>query len=281
MNDVTFLELPAWSAGPRPVLDEIVAALRAVGVEAVQARNPEPYLTAGFRASSMGRILQPQDADTVARSGADLGLDSTTIHLGDGLETDAEADRLTAATLEAAARHGHPLHIEIHRATLTQDMRRTLSITELFPDVRFTADLSHWYTGLEMTYGDFGAKLDRLAPVFERVRMIHGRIGDPGCMQVGMSVDPDRDAIRDFREMWRRCCRGFLDHARPGDILPFATELLPATVMWQGRRAPLYYARLVTGPDGELREESDRWTDAERIWEVAETAFNAAAAGRT
>ncbi|MBI1196943.1 MAG: hypothetical protein GC203_03695 [Phenylobacterium sp.] len=273
MNYVTFVELPAWSTGPGPGLEEIVAALRAAKVEAVQARDPRPYLAAGFRATGMGRILAPQDADAVARAGAELGLDATTVHLGDGLETDAEADRLAGAMLEAGARHGHALHLELHRATLAQDMRRTLSLIERFPELRFTADLSHWYTGLEMTYGDFTGKLDRLGPVFERVRMIHGRIGDPSCMQVGMSVDPDRRAIGHFREMWRRCCRGFLDGAGPGDVLPFAAELLPNAVTIQGTRVPLDYARLAPGPDGELREESDRWADAERLWEIASEAF--------
>ncbi|MBL8773304.1 MAG: hypothetical protein JNK30_18115 [Phenylobacterium sp.] len=278
MNYVTFLELPAWSVGPGPQPDEVIAALRAANVEGVQARDPAPYLAAGFRATGIGRILSPADAEPIARRGAELGLDATTIHLGDGLETDADADRLLGAMLEAAARHGHPMHLETHRATLAQDMRRTLSLVERFPEVRFTADLSHWYTGLEMTYGDFDAKLARLGPVFERVRMIHGRIGDPGCFQVGMSVDPQREAIRHFRQMWRQCCLGFLQGAAPGDVLPFAAELLPAAVMWQGRRAPLYYARLATGPDGELREESDRWSDAERLWEIASDAFDEALA---
>lgn len=273
MNYVTFLELPAWSAGPGRDRVEVLAALRAAGIEAVQARDPAPYMEAGFRVTGMGHILQPKDADEVGRRGAELGLEATTVHLGDGLETDVEADRLMGAVLEAAERHGHPLHVETHRATLAQDMRRTLSLIERFPQVRLTADLSHWYTGLEMTYGDFEAKLDRLGPVFERVRMVHGRIGDPGCMQVGMSVAPHRLAIGHFREMWRRCCTGFLAGAGPGDVLPFAAELLPNAVTWQGTRVPLDYARLVPGRDGELREESDRWIDAERLWEIAAGAF--------
>ncbi|MDZ4371454.1 MAG: hypothetical protein U1C74_08555 [Phenylobacterium sp.] len=280
MNYVTFLALPAWSQGPGSGHADILDALRAAHIEALQAREPEPFQSAGFGVTGMGRIVAIEDAEAVARRGAELGFQATTVHLGDGLETDAEADRLMAATLEASHRHGHPLHVEIHRATLTQDMRRTLSLTERFPDVRFTADLSHWYTGLEMTYGDFMAKLDRLAPVFERVRMIHGRIGDSGCMQVGMSVAPDREAIGHFREMWRRCCAGFLVGARPGDVLPFAAELLPNAVMWQGQRAALNYARLVPGPDGALREESDRWRDAERLWDIASEAFTAALAAR-
>jgi hypothetical protein len=278
MNDVTFLGLPAWSAGPGPGLPQIIDALRAAGVEAVQSRAPQPFLEAGFRATGLARVMTAGDADVFAQRGAELGLDFTTVQLGDGLESVADGERLVGDLLEAAVRRGHALHLETHRGTITQDMRRTLDLVARFPDLRFTADLSHWYTGLEMTFGDFAGKLDRLSPVFARVRSIHGRIGDSGCIQVGMSVDPDREAITHFSEMWRRCCRGFLDGAGPGDVLSFAAELLPHSASFGGRTVTVNYARLARGDDGALHEESDRWTDAEALWRVAQGAFAAAAA---
>lgn len=276
INDVTFLGLPPWSAGPGPEFSEIVGALRASGIEAVQSRAPERFLEAGFAATGLARVMAVGESDLVAQRGAELGLDFTTVHLGDGFESQLEGERLVGDMLEAAARHGHALHLETHRGTLTQDMRRTLDLTTRFPDVRFTADLSHWYTGLEMTFGDFTGKLDRLTPVFGRVRSIHGRIGDSGCIQVGMSVDADREAIGHFREMWRRCCQGFLLGAEPGDVLPFAPELLPHDITFGGRTITINYARLVRGEDGTEREESDRWTDAEALWRIAQTAFSGA-----
>ncbi len=277
INDVTFLGLPPWSEGPKPEFAAIVDALRAAGIEAVQSRAPERFLEAGFAATGLARVMSVGESDAVAQRGADLCLDFTTVHLGDGLESLAEGERLVGDMLEAAARRGHALHLETHRGTITQDMRRTIDLATRFPEVRFTADLSHWYTGLEMTFGDFAGKLDRLAPVFERVRSIHGRIGNPGCIQVGMSVETNREAIGHFREMWRRCCQGFLLGARPGDVLPFAAELLPHDITIGGRTITINYARLVRGDDGDFREESDRWTDAEALWRIAQTAFAAAA----
>lgn len=280
INEMTFMGLPSWSAGPGQDFAEIIDALRAAGVEAVQSWAPERFLEAGFRATGLARIMSVGEADGVARRGADLGLDFTTVHLGDGLETHHEGERLVGDMLEASARRGHALHLETHRGTLTQDMRRAIDLADRFPDLRFTADLSHWYTGLEMTFGDFVGKLDRLAPVFERVRSIHGRIGDSGCIQVGMSVDPDREAIAHFREMWRRCIQGFLGGAQPGDVLSFAAELLPHHATFGGRTVTINYARQVRGEDGALREESDRWTDAEALWGIARQAF-VDAAGRS
>src|SRR5687767_14186343 len=121
MSDVTFVGLPAWSVGPGPGAPAAVDALRAAGVEAVQTREPQPFLEAGFRATGMARLMAPGEADEAARRGADLGLDFTTVHLGDGLESDADADRLVDDMLEAVARRGHALHLETHRGTITQD----------------------------------------------------------------------------------------------------------------------------------------------------------------
>jgi hypothetical protein len=74
----------------------------------------------------MGRVMQAREANVIARADKALGLDATTLHVGNSFETDAEIDVLVGAVLEASARHGHPLYIENHRATITQDLRRTL-----------------------------------------------------------------------------------------------------------------------------------------------------------
>jgi hypothetical protein len=50
-------------------------------------------------------------------------MDATTLHVGTGFESDVEMDALAGAVLEAAERHGQPVFIETHRATMLQDMR--------------------------------------------------------------------------------------------------------------------------------------------------------------
>ena len=71
--------------------------------------------------------------------------------------------------------------------------------------------------------------------------------------------------------MWTRCFRGFLASAAPGDAIVFAPELLPAR---------LGYARRLRDAGGNWREESDRWTDALRLCEIARDAFGRAASLR-
>jgi len=152
-----------------------------------------------------------------------------------------------------------------------------VALIERYPELRFNGDFSHWYTGLEMTYGDFEAKLSFMQPVFERTTFLHGRIGNPGCMQIPLTAretgEPLDDAatpsVAHFRRFWTQAARGFLTHAGPGDVLVFAPELLPAMIN---------YAQTVPandGSDGRV-EESDRWIDALHMTAIAKECFAAA-----
>ncbi|WP_428509726.1 hypothetical protein [Roseateles sp.] len=252
--------------------------MKADGYTAVQSwSDAEAVLAAGLRASGMGRVMQPHEPDAIARAHKALGLDATTLHVGDSFETDAQIDTLVGAVLEASARHAYPLYIETHRATITQDLRRTLDMVERWPDVRFNADLSHWYTGHELTYGgEFLNRVERLQPVFDRVRFMHGRIGNAGAIQTALS-DPG-PYVDHHRLMWQKCFEGFLAGAQPGDYLSFNPELLPMSIGGGAQTMWIHYAQ----PRSDLRDDefggepSDRYADAHRLWEIACECFTMA-----
>ena len=162
---------------------------------------------------------------------------------------------MVEAVLTASDKHRLPTFIETHRATITQDLWRTVQITKRFPEVRFNADFSHYYCGQELVYGEWQDKLAFMQPIFERTGFMHGRIASPGCMQVPIG-DPSRRPVQahgvanyleHFRDLWTRAMAGFLRWARPGDVLIFAPELLAGTY---------YYARLFPDSTGTLIEES-------------------------
>jgi hypothetical protein len=195
--------------------------------------------------------------------------------LGTGLEDDVAADILIEEVLNASAMAGIPLYVETHRATLTQDMWRTVQLVERFPDLRFNGDFSHWYTGQDMAANGFEATLEFLAPVLDRVRYMHGRIGTSGCIQidVGDGQAQDQPHLEHFRSLWTRSFEGFIRTVAQ-DVVPpprleigFAPELLPPEVG---------YARLVPDPDGGLREEGDRWEQAQVLTQIASECFEAA-----
>jgi hypothetical protein len=255
---ITLMSLPDWSRGPRG--PDALHAVREAGFEAVQTRDPAAARDAGLVPTALARVDRPQEARDLAIRHRDAGYDCTTLHVGSGFESDDEALALVDAIVEASVGEGHPLFVETHRATLTQDMKRTLDLVEHCPGVRFNGDFSHWYTGAEMTYGDIAAKIARLAPVFERTRFLHGRVSDPGCIQVPVADDPADAHVAVFRDLWTRSFAGFLASARPGDCMGFYPELLPAS---------FFYARRVPDASGQLREEADRWTEALKLVDLA------------
>jgi len=122
-----------------------------------------------------------------------------------------------------------------------------------------------------MVYGKgFDDQLAFAAPVFERTRFIHGRIGNPGCMQVGIGDGAGGEArpyVDHFREMWTRAMAGFLRSATNGDYMVFAPELL---------QTGNYYARCFPGADGALVEEGDRWAQALLYCGLARACFHEA-----
>lgn len=276
INLGTLLSLPRASLGWRAGLDEQLALLRDLGYVGVQAWDGFDRIhRAGLLPLGMARATRPAELDAIARRHRDQGLGFTNLHLGTGFETDAELDALAAALLDAQARHGHLLLVETHRATATQDIWRTLEWVKRFPDLRFTADLSHWYTGHELTYGgEFEQRRARLTPVLDRVRAIHGRIGNSGCLQT--PLDRPGDYLAHYQVLWTATCAGFLRHAGPDEVLSFAPELLPMAVgdppLW------LHYQQATqAAPDDPWQgEPCDRFADAERLWRIVRACYDAA-----
>lgn len=209
----------------------------------------------GLEFAASGRINEFEKTKPLAEQWAGEGFVCATLHLGWGLEDDSEAARLIESVLTASTTYKLPLYIETHRATILQDMWRTVEFVRQFPEIRLNGDFSHWYTGQEMVYGGFEKKLQFIQPVLERVRFVHGRIGNPGCMQV--RVDPDQDPepeyVTHFRQLWTACFRY-------GTRI-FAPELLAPSI---------YYARTFPGPNGHPVEESDRWEQSLILKKIAE-----------
>lgn len=276
INLGTLLALPPTSSAWRSTLDEQLHMLREQGYEGAQSWSDFDHIhRAGLLPLGMARATVPAELDEIARRHRDLGVAFTNLHLGTGFESDDSMDTLADALLNAQARHGHVLLVETHRATVTQDIWRTCRWIERFPALRFTADLSHWYTGHEMIYGgEFEARRRMLAPVLQRTAAIQGRIGNSGCIQC--PLDAPGDQLSHFQALWTEACAGFLDQAQRGDVLSFAPELLPMAVgdppFW------LHYQQNQRGVDADnwTREPSDRFADAHALWSIAQACFAAA-----
>lgn len=268
--------LPAWSQGPagRDFSGQM-EAIRAAGYDGIQfadtpqASQVELCRRLGLAQAGSTRINAPGDALENAVRLRDLGLECATAHVAWGLEDDAPAFALIEAILEVSAKLSFPIYVETHRATLFQDMWRTVQLVKRYPELRFNGDFSHWYAGLEMVYGGFDTKFAYIAPVLERVRFLHGRIASPGCIQVDIGDgDPEsRPYVEHFRTMWTAAFRGFLQSAAAGDYICFTPELLAPRI---------YYARTFPDASGRPREEGDRWTQSLLLCRIARECFDQA-----
>jgi hypothetical protein len=252
--------------------------LKADGFECVQLTNRHngsigdvllPYC-------GLDRINEPQVADGIVKKHVDRGDLCITVHAGWGLENDDEVFYLVDAILTASTRHRLPVFIETHRATITQDVWRTVQLTRRFPEITFNADFSHLYCGQELHYGDWATKIAFMEPIFARVGFLHGRIASSGCMQVPIDHDLTQrpkqahgvaDYLDHFKDLWTRAMLGFLRAAGPGNVLIFAPELL------SGRN---YYARFFPDTKGDLVEEMDRYAQALLLKELAKDCYTQA-----
>ena len=142
--------------GLGPFAESPIIAIRAAAFDGIQFVDPlDAPALAEARALGLGvcgshRINTPIDAALIAQAAADTGLECLTLHVGWGMESDDEGARLIEAVLDSSTRYTIPIYVETHRATLFQDMQRTVRFVTRFPDLRFNGDFSHWYTGSEM-----------------------------------------------------------------------------------------------------------------------------------
>ena len=138
----------------------------------------------GLGSAGSGRVNKPGEVREVARRARDQGQECVTLHAAWGLKLMPRWTPWSATSWKLPRPRAFPLYIETHRATLTDDIWHTVQLVKRIPEIRFNGDFSHWYTGHEMRYGDIAAKFDFCQSVFDRVRFLHGRIGDPCSIQV-------------------------------------------------------------------------------------------------
>jgi sugar phosphate isomerase/epimerase len=157
----------------------------------MQGGEPGPCHVAGLQLFGNGVVCTAANARTFADRWKSRGAVAANSIAGFGYESDEESDEIARAVLAASRETGMSLYLEIHRSSITQDSWLCLQLAERNPDLRFNLDFSHWYTGQQMSYGDFEHRLELLRPVLAKVRLLYGRIGNSCCMQVGLDSCED------------------------------------------------------------------------------------------
>ena len=142
---------------------------------------------------------------------------------------------------------GVAVHVETHRDRMTTDLFFMLQLLDCFPDLRLTADISHYLVGREFAWPVDDENHRMMHRVLDNAWGIHGRIASREQVQISLGFPQHRGWVELFMGWWEYAIRSWRKRAGPDAVLTFLCELGP----------PPY---AITGPDG--AELSDRWTDA-------------------
>src|SRR6218665_2653803 len=136
LNLDTLLDLRAdslWSHADRLDPQARDALLARDGFDGVERTDdgPAPPQTC-LPPCGPSRIDQPATAGANAARHVARGHRWLARHAGAGLEDEAQASRLVEALLTAADKHRFAVFLETHRATITQDLWRTVQLVRRF-----------------------------------------------------------------------------------------------------------------------------------------------------
>ncbi|KAF1045077.1 MAG: hypothetical protein GAK35_01531 [Herbaspirillum frisingense] len=149
---------------------------------------------------------------------------------------------------------GIALHIETHRDRMTTDLFFTLHLLDRFPDLRLTADLSHYVVGREFAWPIDAHNHALMRRILDNAWGFHGRVASREQIQVQLDFPQHRKWVELFMDWWDYGFRSWMARAGEDDVLSFLCEL-----------GPPEYA--MTGADG--YELSDRWVEARQLMQMA------------
>jgi hypothetical protein len=148
---------------------------------------------------------------------------------------------------------GVEMHIETHRDRMTTDLFFTLHLLDRFPDLRFTADLSHYVVGREFAWPIAPENHAMIHRILDNSWGLHGRVASREQIQVQLNFPQQQDWVQLFMGWWDYAIRSWKKRAGPDETFTFLCELGPSP-----------YA--ITGGDG--YELSDRWQEAVQMKEM-------------
>ncbi len=265
MEQLPFNAPAAWT------LEEKIARVKDAGFEHLECwlgtpeqQNTTPPLVqgAGLQLALGHRPMNLAQTLEHVEIAAKIGAKWTMCQPASAYHSLSEVVEMVRAGAELAAQNGVCYFVETHRNNFTETIPQTLQLIEAVPEIKITADFSHFVVCGEFYGGENEGFLEKVAPIIARVAHAHGRISNGEQVQVDVG-DGQTAPARFFVRIWTEIFKTWRQSAQPGDILPFSPELGP----------PRY---AITAPDG--KEISDRWTQALvmrdlalEAWELSET----------
>ena len=218
------------------VEDRVPARLRLIadaGFDGVQAVPPdagtraafvEALAESGLEASGCCHLAEDQPAEPVFERAVAAGMTSLNAQVDGYWRDDDWQDARVAELLDLSARYELPFFLETHRHRLTQDIRRTIALTERHPTLVLCGDFSHYTVMSELRAPWPDEWREALRGLARRCGEIHARLNDGQRVQDPLPLvgEAQRD---EFFELWRAARAAW---AGPNFLV--TTELLPTSI---------------------------------------------------
>jgi hypothetical protein len=241
--------------------DGMAIDLGAMNIEAARSLVPE-FGRTGLKGLLTAFPCSIEELRPALRLGKDIG-SPFVIVVGQVMPLAVgEMAEAIKAWLAIADQERVPIQFETHRNCITNDLFSTLLLLDAVPEMRLSADLSHYVVDREMMQpisADYQAYVDR---VLDRSDSFQGRVANRCQIQLPLHFPQHRVWIDTFLGWWRRGFASWRQRAAEDQNCIFLCEL-----------GPRDYA--ITDGNGE--ELSDRWSEALLLKDWAAACWEAAA----
>jgi hypothetical protein len=166
------------------------------------------------------------------------------------------------AWLAIAEAEGMPLHFETHRHCITNDLYIALQLLDAIPEMEMSADLSHYAVDRELYLPLSPTLKSQFNRVLERCASFQGRVSTGQQIQVPINFPQHAKWLDLYKGWWTDGFRHWRARKPATEDAVFLCEL-----------GPRDYAMT----DGEGRELSDRWAEAQQLREIALACWAASA----
>src|SRR6185503_14540386 len=110
-----------------------------------------------------------------------------------------------------------PVHIETHRDRMTTDLFFTLHLLDCFPDMRMTADISHYVVGREFAWPISEENHALMHRILDHAWGFHGRVASREQIQVQLNFPQHQDWVELFMGWWEYAIRSWKKRAGPDE----------------------------------------------------------------
>jgi hypothetical protein len=245
-----------WHGEREWTLDERIDAAAGAGFDGLNLEDDDPdlrHIVARLAGHGMSWCISTfphsvAELQPTLELVSEIGADHVNIQPMPRPASVLEAIPLMLGWQKLADGAGMPVRFETHRDRLTTDLLFTLQVIDAVPDIRLTADLSHYLVGREFRYPVSEENHALIRRILDRADAFHGRVGSREQVQVSLAFPQNRKWLDLFLGWWEEGFRRWRGGASEGSTCVFTVELGP----------PPDYA--ITGADG--LELGDRWAEA-------------------